>query len=61
MVIKGSAAIENKIEEVAEHLKTKIESEDGPGTFSYWLGFMRALQWVMNNDDLGNITEDSSD
>ena len=52
MVIKGSAAIENKIEEVAEHLKTKIESEDGPGTFSYWLGFMRALQWVMNNDDL---------
>ena len=61
MVIKDSAAIENKIKEAADNLKGLIETNEGPGTFSYWLGFMRALQWVINNDDLRNITEDSSD
>ena len=61
MVIKDSAAIENKIKEAADNMKGLIETSDGPGTFSYWLGFMRALQWVINNDDLRNITEDSSD
>tara|TARA_Y100000296_G_C4960738_1_gene150838 strand:+ start:9 stop:173 length:165 start_codon:yes stop_codon:yes gene_type:complete len=47
MVTKNQAAIEEKIIVVKRELCATVTAQDGPGTFSYWLGYLRALEWLL--------------
>jgi|ETNvirnome_2_300_1030623.scaffolds.fasta_scaffold52633_4 hypothetical protein len=54
MVIKNQAAIEEKIKDTSENMKGAINVGDGSGTFSYWLGYLRALEWVLVQEEKEN-------
>ena len=54
MVTKDQAAIKNKIKEASENMKGMINTQDGSGTFSYWLGYLRALEWVLTQEEKEN-------
>jgi len=54
MVTKNQAAIEEKIKDASENMKCTINTQDGSGTFSYWLGYLRALEWVLAQEEKEN-------
>jgi len=48
--VKSQADIKKKLQEI-----TKL-MQDHRGVFLYWLGFKRALEWILN----GQTTEEAS-
>lgn len=47
--MKNKKTIEKKLEEVKEKLRN--HSEEVGQQFSYWLGFRRALEWMLENQE----------
>jgi hypothetical protein len=47
--MKKKKIVEKKLEEVKETIQEQIKN--GDNTFSYWLGFRRALEWMLENQD----------
>ena len=47
--MKNKKIIQKKLEEVKEIIQE--QTKNGDNTFSYWLGFRRALEWMLENQD----------
>ena len=47
--MKKKKIIEKKLEDIKE--KMNQSRVNGDNTFSYWLGFRRALEWMLENQE----------
>ena len=47
--MKKKKIIEKKLEEVKETMQEQARGIDRDNSFSYWLGFRRALEWMLEN------------
>jgi len=45
--MKKKKIVEKKLEEVKETMKEQARRIDRDNTFSYWLGYRRALEWML--------------
>ena len=48
--MKKKKIVEKKLEEVKETMKEPARGIDRDNTFSYWLGYRRALEWVLTKE-----------
>ena len=47
--MKNKKITEKKLEETKEKMKQSVVI--GDNSFSYWLGFRRALEWMLENQE----------
>jgi len=44
-----------EIEEKLEEVTNKLKGDDTRGPFFYWLGFKRALEWILRSEYCNNL------
>ena len=49
--MKKKKQIEEKLEEVKETMQDQARGIDHDNSFSYWLGFRRALEWMLESQE----------